>query len=300
MELIRVSLVVGPMVLGLAIAIGVVTWSRRARLSGRRSPLTQGLLRPAGYTLRNQFDDVFTDVMGWMMGLVFLPALAGAMYGGALLDINQPWGRIAVFLGFIFSVIALASYKMVKLHAKAMNLRMGWDAEVATGQELDQLMRRGAVVFHDFPANDFNIDHVMICPAGIYAVETKSRMKPGRGHKDGAKVGYDGKVLSFPDWLDVQTIEQARRQAKWLAGELSRAVGEPLQVIPVVALPGWYVNSTGRSDVRVFNPKNFHYLLETKGVPLSTVTVNRIAYQVEQRCRNISPAYTNQSKNSMS
>ena len=36
------------------------------------------------------------------------------------------------------------------------------DAEVAIGQELDQLMRDGAAVFHDMPAERFNIDHVVI------------------------------------------------------------------------------------------------------------------------------------------
>lgn len=294
MEWMRVLLIVGPMLVGFAVAITVVSLTRRARLSGRRSPLTQGLLRPAGHTLRNQFDDAYSDVMGWVMLVLFLPALAGAMYGGVYLVPGRPfsWASAAVYFAFVVAAIAFATYRMMKLHAKAMNLRMGWDAEVATGQELDQLMRRGAVVFHDFPASQFNIDHVVICSAGVYAVETKSRMKPERGNKDGAKVTYDGKTLLFPDWRDTEIVEQARRQAKWLAGELSKAVGEPLQVIPVVALPGWYINATGRSDVRVLNPKNFHYLLESRGTPFPSVLVDRIAYQVEQRCRDVAPAYS--------
>lgn len=298
MEWIRILLIVGPMAAGLAVAITVISWARRARLSGRRSPLTQGLLRPAGHTLRNQFDDAFTDVMVLLMTVLFLPALVGAMYGSVFLVPGQPfsWFRAAVYLTFVIALIAFATYRMVKLHAKAMNLRMGWDAEMATGQELDQLMRRGAVVFHDFPAVDFNIDHVLICPAGIYAVETKSRMKPERGNKDSAKVSYDGKVLIFPDWADTQIVEQARRQAKWLAAELSKAVGESVQVTPVVALPGWFIDATGRSDVRVLNPKNFRYLLESRGTPLSPVLVDRVSYQVEQRCRDVAPAYSGNTK----
>lgn len=300
MSWIRTLLIIGPMLVGLAVAFTVISLTRSARLSGRRSPLTQGLLRPAGHTLRNQFDDAFSDVMGLLMLVLFLPALVGAMYGGGYLIPGRPfsWVTAAVYLAFAVAAIAFATYRMKKLHTKAMNLRMGWDAEVATGQELDQLMRRGAVVFHDFPAGEFNIDHVMICSAGIYAVETKSRMKPERGNKDGGKVTYDGKALLFPDWTDTQIVEQARRQAKWLAGELSKAVGESLQVVPVVALPGWYVNATGRSDVRVLNPKNFHFLLENRGASLSPVLADRIAYQVEQRCRDVSPAYSGKDKSS--
>ena len=295
---IRILLIVGPMLAGFAVAIAVIHWTRRTRLSGRRSPLTQGLLRPAGHTLRNQFDDAFSDVMGLVMAVLFLPAMAGALYGGVYLVPGRPfsWGSAAVYLAVVVLAIAFATYRMMKLHGNAMNLRMGWDAEVATGQELDQLMRRGAVVFHDFPAGEFNIDHVMICSAGIYAVETKSRMKSERGNKDGAKVIYDGKALLFPGWTDTQIVEQARRQAKWLASELGKAVGEQLQVVPVVALPGWFVTEKVRSDVRVLNPKNFHYLLDSKGTSLSSALVDRIAYQVEQRCRDVSPAYSSVEK----
>lgn len=295
---IRILLVIGPMLVGFAVAFMVISWTRRARLSGRRSPLTQGLLRPAGHTLRNQFDDAFSNVMGLLMLVLFLPALAGAMYGGVYLVPGRPfsWVTAAVYLAFAVVAIAFATYRMKKLHTKAMNLRMGWDAEVATGQELDQLMRRGAVVFHDFPAGEFNIDHVMICSAGIYAVETKSRMKPERGNKDSWKVTYDGKVLLFPDWTDTQTVEQARRQAKWLASDLSKAVGEPLQVVPVVALPGWFVTTTRPSDVRVLSPKSLHFLLDNRGVSLSPTLIERISYQVEQRCRDVSPAYSGKDK----
>lgn len=295
---IRVLLIIGPMLIGFAVAFTVISWTRSARLSGRRSPLTQGLLRPAGHTLRSQFDDAFGDVMGLVMLVLFLPALAGAIYGGVYLVPGRPfsWVGTVICLAFAVAAFTFATYRMMKVHAKLMNLRMGWDAEVATGQELDQLMRRGAVVFHDFPAGEFNIDHVMICSAGIYAVETKSRMKPERGNKDGWKVTYDGKALLFPDWTDTQIVEQARRQAKWLAIELSKAVGEPLQVIPVVALPGWYINATGRSDVQVFNPKNFHFLLENRSASISPVLLDRVAYQVEQRCRDVSPAYSGKDK----
>jgi hypothetical protein len=296
MDWLRMALVVGPMVVGLAVAISVLSWSRRFRLAGRRSPLTQGLLRPAGHALRQQFEDAFTDVMSWLMVAIMIPSLIGASYVAVPQapttgqDSQRGWFYLVLALG----VIALSAYKLVKLHNKAMDLRMGWDAETAAGQELDQLVRRGAAVFHDFQAGSFNIDHVLICAAGVYAIETKSRLKPKRGSKDGAKVTFDGICLAFPDWTETEPIEQARRQAKWLATELTKAVGESVHVAPVLALPGWFINEKRRSDVRVMNPRNFHFLLESREPPLPRVLLDRIAYQVEQRCRNIAPAYAGQ------
>ncbi|MCZ8063078.1 hypothetical protein [Silanimonas sp.] len=56
-------------------------------------------------------------------------------------------------------------------------------------------------------------------------------------------------------------MEQAARQAaRWLADFLTGATGNPVRVIPVLALPGWYVElkaslPTSSNDVRVVNPK---------------------------------------------
>ena len=40
-------------------------------------------------------------------------------------------------------------------------------------------MRDGFAVFHDVPGDKaFNVDHVVIGPQGVFAVETKGRGKP--------------------------------------------------------------------------------------------------------------------------
>lgn len=294
MELVRISLMISPMVAGLATVIGVLTWSRRARLAGRRSPLTQGLLRPPGHETRRRFDDLFVDLMGWLMAALAMPAMLGtfAAFNGLTRDGSIDWVALSIFLGSAIFVICLSAYKLVKINEETMNLRMGWDAEMAAGQELDQLMRKGAFVFHDLSATAFNVDHVLICSAGVYAIETKSRMKPQQVGKESARVVVDGAVLKFPGWSETAPIEQARRQAKWLSKGLTKAVGEEVQVAPVLALPGWFVEEFQRGDVRVINPKNFHFLLQSRGPQLTTSMIERIAHQIEQRCRNVAPAFT--------
>jgi hypothetical protein len=189
------------------------------------------------------------------------------------------------------AILLFSTYKLAGLMRRLIDYRSGLDAEVAAGQELDQLMRQGAVVFHDLPASGFNIDHVLVCVSGVYAIETKSRFKAARGERDAYKVSFDGEKLQFPTWSETEPIEQARRQAKWLSGELTKSVGEPVQCVAVLALPGWWITQTGRSDVRVLNPKNFRFLLDRKGEGLHATLAERIAYQLEQKCRNVSPAF---------
>jgi len=77
-----------------------------------------------------------------------------------------------------------------------------------------------------------------------------------------------------------------RSQAEWLSKALTKSTGDSVTVRPVVALPGWYVERTGRSDVNVINPKNVSFML--KPVDESIIPEDkrkRISYQLEQLCR---------------
>jgi hypothetical protein len=170
---------------------------------------------------------------------------------------------------------------------------------MATGQELNLLMLQGYKVFHDFPADNFNFDHIVIGPAGVFAVETKARFKPtSENPKADAKVIYDGKSLRFPTHNSQGPLKQAGMQAQWFASWLSRAIGEKVPVQAVLALPGWYVERTAGSAIRVINPKEMGKLLKIpKEGPLPESLVQRISHQVEQKCRDVAPkAYMDEEK----
>lgn len=131
-------------------------------------------------------------------------------------------------------------------------------AERVTGMQLNRLMAQGCLVLHDLPCGEYNIDHVVVAPRGVFAVETKSFRKP-RVMPAGvpAKVMFDGEQLKFSDFLTRKPIEQARRQAQSLAGILQASLGESIRVTPALALPGWWIEKTeaGKAaNVFVFTP----------------------------------------------
>ena len=79
-------------------------------------------------------------------------------------------------------------------------------------------MLEGNHVYHDFPADKFNIDHIVVGRSGIFAVETKARSKPtSKNRNEDATVEYNGKMLMFPNGDDYKIIEQAERQTSWLS-----------------------------------------------------------------------------------
>ena len=203
-------------------------------------------------------------------------------------------GRLAwICIAAAVAFIAWMVRKLIRAGERVDRLRAGFDAELAVGQALDQLMRSGAAVFHDFPADGFNIDHIVVSVQGVFAVETIGCINPGdTSGKQAATVTFDGKVLRFPNGSTREPIEQAERQALWLSTWASNAIGEQVLVMPVVALPGWFVERTGRSVVRVYSGRALGALLNSaSGLPLSAQALQRIAHLVEQRCRTVVPTY---------
>lgn len=278
---------------GPLIAVAAMQYRKRRARALRRSPIGIDLLRPPGHTLREQMDEATDDYQSHVVHLFLFPSTLMAI----LLTQAHVWGAARVMSGAPFyslaviSALAYAIHRLWQIGQRMDRLRAGHDAEVAVGQELDQLMREGALVFHDLPADGFNIDHAVISRRGVFAVETKGYIKAGdESARAAATVVFDGRSLAFPRWTTAKPIEQAERQAKWLSDWLASATGEPVGVLPVVALPGWFVDRKGRGAVRVYSGRELGQLLaavETAG--LSEAAMQRVVHQVEGRCRDVVP-----------
>ena len=273
--------------------VAFVLWLRTRARRGRRSPLTAKLLRGPGTTLREEIDDATGNIGAYLAVLAALPLLILAMHLSQSYIGGRPESvlRTTVNSLFVIGLMLYGSYRLYQDYQRRFRLTCALDAEIAVAQELDQLMRQGAIAFHDLPAEEFNIDHVVVTRGGVIAVETKSRLKPDRGGgAEDATVTFDGQALLFPGWKDTETLAQTRRQAKWLARWLTSAAGTTVEVSPVVALPGWFVDRRAKSDVRVISGREAKSLmLGWHGAVVSDEMMNRIAHQLEERCRNVEP-----------
>ncbi len=136
-------------------------------------------------------------------------------------------------------------------------------------------------VYHDFNAEGFNIDHIAVGPTGIFAIETKGRAKRSKTENENWKVEFNGKKLKFPGWTETKPVEQARIQANWLKKWIQQATGENLNVFPVLAIPGWYINRKGNSDILIYNGKNPSFL-EKRNAILTEKQVRTVSFQIEK------------------
>ena len=285
MILLLVGLV--PMLVAAATVLSIVSIARFHRnRDRRRSPLTTEMLRQPAQSLRAGLDELNDDISMYLAMALMFPFLVSTMFFADiwLRGVTLSEGRWVMYpvMGLVATVYF--SMKTVSLGTQKRKFLQAIDAELVVAQELEVLRALGCRIFHDLQCGEFNIDHVVIGKGGVFAVETKSRLKPEKGGgKEAASVRYDGKVLHFPGWVEAKPLQQAERQARWLEQKLGKATGEPVKVRGVLALPGWFVTLQARGDVSVINPKKPDWMAKPMGESrLDDAQVQRIAYQLEQ------------------
>ena len=191
------------------------------------------------------------------------------------------WLTLAAIL-----VIPFWLRKVLKLRKKLKSLRLGRDGEKVVGQYLEALRETSAKVFHDIPAEGFNLDHVVIAKSGIYAIETKTYSKPASG---APKLVFTGQELKLNNGLTTdKPVIQVKAASKWLEEQLKLSTGKRFPVKPVIVFPGWFIEPTSEakgSDVWVLNPKGLPTFISNSADKLSADEVSMAAYHLSRYVR---------------
>jgi len=199
--------------------------------------------RLPGQSLREQFDDRFDN----HITLPFMIAAAGiviafieAMHVYGNLKPSMVFGLTMAIIGVLFVVLGLRKFKELRA------IKRGERGELIVAQAIERdLLPNGYVVFHDVQLKGgkrrFNVDHLLIGPNGIFAIETKNYSKPKRGE---VKVTYDGKHVR---WNGVSHKDDEARQAIAVAMAakdlIFKETGLKVFVKPVLCAVGWFTCS---------------------------------------------------------
>lgn len=202
----------------------------------KKSPLKDKPLHVAGQSLDEKINDYISYNVSnnyTIIGVTVSVTVALWMYYFFPI-IHIPMAMIVVTM----VTVIISSCKLANLKKKIRDYALGRNGERVVAEILDKLRSDGFIIFHDIVAKGFNIDHVVISPNGIYAVETKTYSKPQNGEITlrGDEIIVGGKNYGN------KLIIQAESEAKWLKSILIASTGKSFNVMPVIVFPGWFVN----------------------------------------------------------
>lgn len=251
----------------------------------KRSPIKEAPLPLAGESLRERRKRVWDDRIETPL-FVAAAALAIAVLEWLRLVFPTPplpWAMTMVAV----SAIGFLLWRLRQTLPTIRQLKLGEEGERKVGQELETLRERGYEVFHDVPGPSFNVDHVLVGPAGLLCVETKTWSKPVDSE---AQIQFDGETITVSPtgWRPTRNpIAQSKALAAWLHGLIKQSSGRDLHVRPVVLFPGWWVEQ-GKGTTRevwVLEPKALRSFLEKDARRLSDEEIKLASFHLAQYVR---------------
>ncbi|MDH5669998.1 MAG: NERD domain-containing protein [Nitrospira sp.] len=226
--------------------------------------------------------DTWTDVLVWPLIFCILAGVEWIQWW----DSTPPSPWVPSVLAVLSMCYAYWKYRTLRPEIQAYKL--GRDGERLVGEMLDQLRVKGYRVFHDVVGEGFNIDHVIVGPAGVFTIETKTRSKPSQGN---SRVIYDGKTVRIGNGVPTDApLNQARAQARWLTDFINDGCSRKFGVRPVLVFPEWYVEQIGawrESGLWVLNPKGLDDFLDHESQILTNQQVDFVASILTRHCRQL-------------
>jgi hypothetical protein len=172
---------------------------------------------------------------------------------------------VPTLIYFFFMMVWLNN--ALKKRRQMRNLRLSFEAKFIVGQHLESLRDYEYEVLHDIPGNGFTIDHVVIAPNGIFAIETKSLRKE-KGQQAPIDVEH-GKISINGKDLGKHMVFYAAVHAHWLHEQIRNGIACEYPVQPIIVFPEWQVNGkkTGaHGAVVVLNHTELHDFIERKAL----------------------------------
>jgi hypothetical protein len=237
--------------------------------------------RRAGESLRERREKIVDENLP---PIVFLPFLFWFVY---LVQQVQDSTRLGpqprLWLGVAIVATGFAAIWFRRLIPIARRLNRGDWGERHVADTLEELRADGYKPIHDIVRRNFNIDHVLVGPAGVFAIETKFRSGKGEiTFRDGEGLFVGGRAEE----------KDCLKQVRGNAGEVSRLIEENCGmhewVWPLVVFVGnWRVKDNWRdTDTRVFTPDRLADYIRKQQPRLKRSEIDLIASHLERSARS--------------
>ncbi len=250
----------------------------------KKSPLKDKPLHVAGQSIDEQIHDyMFDDVSMYFMILGVL--IVGTIIVWTYRAFPSIYMPIALTVITILAII-YCTFRLVFLSKKIKSLALGKKGEKIVAEILDNLRSKGFIVFHDIVDKDknFNIDHVILSPHGIFTVETKTFSKPSNGEI----IYKDDNIIAGNFNIGNKIIIQAESQTKWLKKMLKESTGKDYNAMPVIVFPGWFVKPMPeylKKRLWILNPIALDSFISNEPVRIQESDMHLAAFHISRYIR---------------
>ena len=264
-----------------------------------KMPFVTRVLRGAGNWPRNKMLDFYAAFCWWhgiAIGFV-IGSLCGGLFMWGLaygfLPTSNAWlpSSIILLVGIFLAVVARKQLSQLR------NYQIGYYAELRVAEMLERLGRPDWHVFHGFnPKDKFgrewgDIDHIIVCPKGVFCVETKAFRKLPSEDKN--KLTYtSGKphgILRYPSGREIPSnpLPKLQEKTKMLHNQLTQNCGGLGYVARILVLPEWKVKREGADkwEFVCSELEEIEEFLDKSKVELNSEQIKKIADFLDGKLR---------------
>jgi hypothetical protein len=247
-----------------------------------RPPVEGQLRRLPGQSVREELDRILHEKAMDYFVLCFGIFLLAAWEWFRWLTNSKP--QPLGVTGLAVVVLGYCAWRILGFRREIRNLRQGEQGERRISEILKTLRDKDYVTFDDLVGENGNIDHVVVGPGGIFAIETKAWTVFGEGRivltSDGALKLSGKDVIGDP-------LKQARASAAIVSAELERHMRRKFWVNPVVVFPGWEVDlPKSETDVVILNDKTVSDFFKSRREILTTSEIREICSHLDRSARS--------------
>jgi hypothetical protein len=246
------------------------------RKAKNRTTLPSVQRRP-GQSIREEWDRLVNDHLPF---IIFTTCVLWFVW---FTHWQQPRLSPNFWLSLAIIVTGIAAIAYLRLIPRARRLIRGERGELRVAEVLDDLRRFEYRPFHDVVQSGFNVDHVVVGPGGVFAIETKFRSGQGVITFRNGKGLFVG---GFPEEKD--SLKQARGNAAEVNHLIKENCKLDIWVKPVVVFVGdWRVKNDWRNtDVRVFTTETLGRHILNQQPQLTRKEIELIASHLERSAKS--------------
>ncbi|HSM29746.1 MAG TPA: nuclease-related domain-containing protein [Woeseiaceae bacterium] len=233
------------------------SWHLVARSMSAHPNFPDAIMREAAQRFRDELEALSrkqSAYLGAGLMFVFIFAVAHTFEAHQLFEGYPAW-QLYLLLGTLIAAAGFALYSLVCTVRQWRQVRFLRDANIAVGHSLQRIAVGHGRVFHDVVTPAGVVDHIILGPGGIYAVNVVAYRALRR---ESVRLA-DGELRFKPDGKCISIADIASKTTR-LEQEFRDLLRNSVRVRSVIAVPGWHAESQTGNGHLVVNERTLPML----------------------------------------